>query len=289
MAEIAPPRRRLPWDVLLLVFKEADPSTLAVLGRVSYDFLAATSLGLYRDVVVTSAKQLRGLFCIRWQQHERKTKTSSRIDSFLSLSQIKILSLLPFESYSFSTLDLWSSRMEGSVPIPLNDIRISVQYSYQSHLHLQNLHTCLLPLLNPARCFYDTHGRREQEGPWTNIGSSNLTGWTRLQHLEIRGSLPYSSLETGAFVGALPSPSINQRRTIRLHLSSLLCRLKPTLEDFLDTYLLGRDSQYGLDTLQVGSLVLVVPKHKKEEVEEAVRVEEKFRRWRRVLVVAAEE
>lgn len=58
----------------MLVFKEADPSTLAVLGRVSYDFLTSTAPILYEKVLVTSYKQLDALFC---EREEVKKKVSS--------------------------------------------------------------------------------------------------------------------------------------------------------------------------------------------------------------------
>ncbi|KAL7412893.1 hypothetical protein BDY24DRAFT_81236 [Mrakia frigida] len=78
---------RLTWDVLLLVFQLSDVPTLAVLGRVSLDFLAPTSPLLYRNMEISSLKQLRMLFC------EKKEITVSFDFSSLSLPL-----LLPLDS-----------------------------------------------------------------------------------------------------------------------------------------------------------------------------------------------
>ena len=59
------PLPRLPWDVLFLVVENSDPATLAVLGRVSLDFLQASARHLYGHVEVKSFKQLQQLFCER--------------------------------------------------------------------------------------------------------------------------------------------------------------------------------------------------------------------------------
>jgi len=73
--QVSSPRRRLPWDVLSLVFEQADPATLAVLGRVSLDFLQESSLVLYDSVAVDSVEKLEQLFCER-KPKGRKTKVS---------------------------------------------------------------------------------------------------------------------------------------------------------------------------------------------------------------------
>jgi len=45
--------------------EQADISTLAILGQVSLDFLVAASALLYKDVEVTTERQLEALFCWR--------------------------------------------------------------------------------------------------------------------------------------------------------------------------------------------------------------------------------
>jgi len=82
LPQLHPPslRRHLPWDILLSIFKEADPSTLAALGRVSFDFLASTSSLLYREVEVKSVEELEMLFC------ERKGRRSTKVSRLSSSS-----------------------------------------------------------------------------------------------------------------------------------------------------------------------------------------------------------
>ena len=75
------PRHRLPWDIVVLVLAEADPSTLAVLGRVSYDFLASTTPLLYEKVTVVSGEQLEALFCVR--KEAKKVSSISLLTPFL--------------------------------------------------------------------------------------------------------------------------------------------------------------------------------------------------------------
>jgi len=55
----------LPWDVLVLVFKECDPSTLAVLGRANFDFFVGSSPVLYEEIEITTLSGLQQLFCER--------------------------------------------------------------------------------------------------------------------------------------------------------------------------------------------------------------------------------
>jgi len=71
--QLGRPRPSLPWDVLLVLFELADPSSLALLGRVSYDFLVSTVPHLYQDVVLSSPSQISVMFCAR----EEKKKVSS--------------------------------------------------------------------------------------------------------------------------------------------------------------------------------------------------------------------
>lgn len=58
-------RVQLSWDCLSLVFEECDAPTLAILGRVSLDFLKATVPLLYDKVEIKSFKGLNRLFCDR--------------------------------------------------------------------------------------------------------------------------------------------------------------------------------------------------------------------------------
>ena len=55
----------LPWDILLYILRLADTDTLAIAGRVSSDFLLATTPLLYRHIEVNTAERLEQLFCER--------------------------------------------------------------------------------------------------------------------------------------------------------------------------------------------------------------------------------
>ena len=77
--------RRLAWDVLVHIFKESDPSTLAILGRVSLDFLTATSPILYKHVETKSVESLEMLFCDRNGEKKQKKVSSVSLPLLLPL------------------------------------------------------------------------------------------------------------------------------------------------------------------------------------------------------------
>jgi len=82
----------LPWDVLLHIFQLSDVPTLAVLGRVSLDFLVATSPLLYREVEITSLGQLEKLFC---ERKEKKVNSLSSSDPSFSFSPLLLPATKP--------------------------------------------------------------------------------------------------------------------------------------------------------------------------------------------------
>jgi len=84
--------------VLLLLFKEADVSTLAVLGRVSRDFSEASSPILYGSVVITSVSQLEALFCER-KRTQRVSSTRFLLSLFL------LVAAFPFASSTLSVCE----------------------------------------------------------------------------------------------------------------------------------------------------------------------------------------
>ncbi|KAL7413621.1 hypothetical protein BDY24DRAFT_415206 [Mrakia frigida] len=262
MSKISPSRRRLPWDVLLLVFKEADPPTLAVLGRVSYDFLTATAPELYRAVVVTSVKQLERLFCRRI---ERKTKNSSkipsRINSHLSLSRIETLSIDFTSDLSFApdSISISSSRLDDGRPIPLECLGISLYHMSEGILPL--FYARLFPHLNPERCSYKIVGRPLQQVRWVHLqrkDTKELLGWTQIQTLDFSGVLPVVLLDNRHYLAGLPSPSPGQRRVVRLYVASLLSILCPDSKAFVDMMIGGEYSAlYGLGGMQDGLPALV--------------------------------
>ncbi|KAL7413619.1 hypothetical protein BDY24DRAFT_59766 [Mrakia frigida] len=294
MTKISPSRRRLPWDVLLLVFKEADPPTLAVLGRVSYDFLTATAPELYRAVVVTSVKQLEGLFCERDViQAGRKTKNStktSRINSHLSLSQIKTLCVdLTSLSSVPKSISISSSRLHDERPIPLERSGIRLDYSKVEILQL--LYSSLFPRLDPTRCSHKIVGRPLQQVRWVHLqrkDTKELLGWTQIQTLDLSGVLPSVLLGGRHYLAGLPSPSPGQHRVVRIHVGSLLYGLRRDSKSFVD--MIGEYSSLsGLDGMQDGSVVLVAKsEEEKGEVEAAVRTSQRLARWRHVFAVELE-
>ncbi|KAL7411378.1 hypothetical protein BDY24DRAFT_417171 [Mrakia frigida] len=283
------PPRRLPWEVLLLIVKEADPSTLAVLGRVSYDFLAATAPDLYRSVTVESLDSLKKLFCQREVKPEegRRTRSSppaSRINLLLSLSQIQTLSIT-LDSFPMTTR-LSPSRLVEATSIPLATLHLSLPHSIRGKVDSLDRH--LLPLLNPVRCHWNILRRPFKGTRWVTIGRSSLAGWTRLEQVDLKGGLPWSEPREGLRLAALPPPSLARRRVVRLHVASLFCLASPDLRCALDD-IAGRDILYGLDTMQAGSLVLVVgSEEEKRETEEVVRTFGEIEPWRRVFAVAVE-
>jgi len=134
--QIVPFRARFPWEILLSIFDQADPSTLAALGGVSMDVMETTSPSLYRIVTITSVKQLKGLFCRR---EEETTKVSSsrqcdlqslplllsllRLSGPLNPSSLLALLLrlsipLHFESSPSSTLPRSTTSSSTSPPSP---------------------------------------------------------------------------------------------------------------------------------------------------------------------------
>lgn len=78
--KLAPRQSSWKWDVLLLIFEQADVSTLAVLGRVSLDFLSSTAPMLYKEAVVKETRQLEQLFCER----KEDSKVTSTLLSVLA-------------------------------------------------------------------------------------------------------------------------------------------------------------------------------------------------------------
>ncbi|KAL7413535.1 hypothetical protein BDY24DRAFT_57531 [Mrakia frigida] len=316
MNKIAP-RRRLPWDVLLLVFKQADPSTLAVLGRVSHDFLTATALELYRDVVVTSMKQLEGLFCERKVvQAGRKTKVSSlpssslfslstdlanplsqnpsktsRINSHLSLSHIHTL-IIDFTSLSSrvpNSLSLSSSRLDDEQPLPLEHLEVSSDYSKVEVLQL--LYSSLFRRLDPTRCSYKIVGRALSKARWVGLSRNYMTqplGWTRIQTLDLSGILPCVSLNGHRHLAGLPSPFPDHRQVLRLHVASLLFTVCRDAKEFVD--LVGEHPDlYNFGERQARSVVLVVKsEEEKRDVEAAVEESPEIEGWRHVFAVELE-
>ncbi|KAL7413561.1 hypothetical protein BDY24DRAFT_58583 [Mrakia frigida] len=285
------PRRRLPWDVLLLVFKQADPSTLAVLGRVSHDFLAATALELYRDVVVTSMKQLEGLFCERKVvQAGRKTKTS-RINPHLSLSQIQTL-IVDFTSLSSpvpNSLSISFSRLDDQRPLPLEHLEVSLDYSKVEEV-LWLLYYSLFPRLDPTRCSYKIVGRALPQTPWVNLSRNHTTqplGWTQIQTLDLSGVFP-CVFNGHRHLAGLPPPFPDHRRVLRLRVASLLWSLYTNSEAIM--VLIARNPVFfGLEEMQNGSIVLVVKsEEEKREAEAAVRTSEIIERWRNVFAIELE-
>lgn len=77
---------RLPWDVLHLIFEEANPSTLAVLGAVSFDVLAATSKLLYRQPKLVDVEAVASLFSWRHDVRAAYTFLNPFLFSSVSLS-----------------------------------------------------------------------------------------------------------------------------------------------------------------------------------------------------------
>ncbi|KAL7412901.1 hypothetical protein BDY24DRAFT_81451 [Mrakia frigida] len=152
-------RARLTWDVLLLVFQLSDVPTLALLGRVSLDFLTATSPLLYRDVEISSLKQLRTLFC------EKKEITVSFDFSSLSLPL-----LLPLDSIASLPSRPPPNHLESTPTSPLLNSKALSSTSPQIPPSSSSTTTALLspstsadslrPLLSQSTAFNSATARR---------------------------------------------------------------------------------------------------------------------------------
>ena len=74
-----------------------------------------------------------------------------------------------------------------------------------------------------------------------------------------------------SFLGCLPTPNVERRRTIHLHLASLFTSQRPNAPSFLEFISNHGATLYGLNHLQEGSVVLVVDSEKdRKEAEAAV-------------------
>ncbi|KAL7413256.1 hypothetical protein BDY24DRAFT_441510, partial [Mrakia frigida] len=131
--------RPLPWDVLLLVLEECDPSTLAKLGQASFDFLVATSPHLYEKMEVRSVEALEALFCRKMKKASKKLKTPPRINPFLSLSQTRTLLLGLDDLGASSLVSLDFSRISGMDPLPIDVLSLS--WRYTNPYNLQMIHS----------------------------------------------------------------------------------------------------------------------------------------------------
>ena len=79
--QVTPFSRPLPWDILLLVIAHSANSTLTSLACVSLDLLKASTSLLYRDITITSLKQLQALFCHREEDAGREVSSPHRSGS----------------------------------------------------------------------------------------------------------------------------------------------------------------------------------------------------------------
>ncbi|KAL7416055.1 hypothetical protein BDY24DRAFT_439276 [Mrakia frigida] len=255
-------RRGLPWEILVLVFEASSPSTLAVLGGVSLDFLIATSKILYGRVEIRTLKGLEGLFSGR----DRETKSLLRINSYLSLLQVKSLTLdfssLPDSPSTplSSHLDLDFARtidFDGNPPllIPLDKITIILNTSNRETL-LPLLHLRLLPHLNPLHVAYELpHRSGHLSSPWSDVRSPHLENWTRVESVSFRGVLSYSYQADSSQVhpASLPFTTLARLDELRLYLDTLLHHG----QDFL-----GRLEKIpvitSLEHVREGGIVLVV-------------------------------
>ncbi|KAL7410037.1 hypothetical protein BDY24DRAFT_418349 [Mrakia frigida] len=220
----------LPWEILLLVFNQSDPPTLAVLSRVSLDVLVACSTMLYRDVVVTSVKQLEGLFCERKEEKkEGSNHETSRITRHLSLSLLSTLTI------NFTSLSLSQQQQQQPVsalalshlphhPLPLQTLHLLVSHP-SSTLLFPLLHTHLSPHLNPINFHATLLHPPHLSSCWINLNDATLPGWTRLETITLSGALPYGHGEGNVpLLGGLPAPTrrggSRRNRTVRFEMDA---------------------------------------------------------------------
>jgi len=127
--------------------------------------------------------------------------------------------------------------------------------------------------------------RKAEETAWYDDGAGiPLIEWSRLEGVEFKGMMTRRWSRGESFLGCLPTPKVERRRTIHLHLASLLTAQRPDAPSFLDFVSNHGAQLYGLHHLQEGSVVLVVESEKdRREAEAAVMAVEP--RWRSVFSV----
>ncbi|KAL7412906.1 hypothetical protein BDY24DRAFT_391529 [Mrakia frigida] len=279
---------RLTWDVLLLVFQLSDVPTLALLGRVSLDFLTATSPLLYRDVEISSLKQLRTLFC---EKKEITTPSEpSRIDPYLSLTQLQSL-VLDFSSDP-SVLDLNDdgppfpldfSRLSSSSPLPIDCLQLCYGPQKCEEL-LTFLLSTLLPHLNPTRCAH-----KNKVPFWLRVwDGSPLAGWTRIRTLRLGGIFPFICPDdflddNPLMLGFLPRARSVQ--LVRLEFGHDCWKTGADIEKEVIPELLNvadSNDPMGFSHLKDGTVVLEVDSEERRDAAEKlvsslVRTKEKFR------------
>jgi len=191
---------------------------------------------------------------------------SSRINSILSLSRIKTLTL-DFTSSLFSyptSLNLHSSRLVSSTPLSLTKLTILLEQHHRPFL--SPLHDSLFPLLNPTSLSFNFQNRFPNDDPFFIVNSfdpSSTTSfeWTQVATVELSGGIPLTWRDVRWQLAAVSPPSPRQeggtssnKRTLRLHLASLVERnTSATLRKVLEKH-----TMFGLEEMEEGEVVLVV-------------------------------
>ncbi|KAL7412876.1 hypothetical protein BDY24DRAFT_391411 [Mrakia frigida] len=199
----------LPWDVLHHILRLADLPVLALLSRVSLDFLQAASSLLYRTVKLDSHLQMDRFFCETTQPDS--SIEPSRITPYLSFTQIHHLSLhFGFVSSNIEALNLPvfpfvpASRL--SIPhhasvLAIESLEIILHPATADRGH-QLLKTQILNRLNPTiYTLTILHPPMPTNIPyptiWRPMGDPrrvpySLQFWDRLDKLVLLGSLPFA-------------------------------------------------------------------------------------------------
>ncbi|KAL7409277.1 hypothetical protein BDY24DRAFT_418997 [Mrakia frigida] len=196
-----PPRRDLPWDVIINIFQKCeDPSTLAVASRASFDLLQLCSPLLYETVVLKSTKRVEMLFCKR-----AETPSNPRILPFLSLDQIQ-------------TLHLFIPPSVGHVAYPWRSRFLKPPTNFPPNLHLTYNLPCrandpkfdihpfpifapayeyLLSLCNPTRLSFSYIGPYSKGDTWMPldlgivIGETMLDAFTNVRTVLLDRCIPF--------------------------------------------------------------------------------------------------
>jgi hypothetical protein len=190
----------------------------------------------------------------------RQPISNPHIFRLLLLSQIQTLSLNLASVPSTSPAMFQNARPPVSIhePIPLSTLTITT--SFTSSSLLRHLHASYLPLFNPIHLSLAVHDRPLDTSPEFYLGSNLffLTDFTRLESLELRGFIPYAFMRPASYgLAALPPPTQNRRRRVRLVTASLLYEEHPTVTSLVAS-LGGYLYVLGLKTMQKGSVALVV-------------------------------
>ncbi|KAL7416404.1 hypothetical protein BDY24DRAFT_379636 [Mrakia frigida] len=281
----------LPWDVLLVVLELSDAPSLSRLSQVCVDFLIVCGPRLYHSINLKNLQQLGELFC---ESTLPSSSSSSRIQPYLSLSQMHHLTIDFGHSSSLAALppssskhlrslpNLSSSRLPPPFPhhhqlipyLPLETLQILL--NSQTKAILNPLQTVLFPLLNPRSvAFVCSSSSSSSSGLalFSDLGElpsepqSTLNSWTYLKNISFQGIVPFRYLGGNCYIASLPRESLSALQALRFHVGGSKKGSwfpRKSAKDFLEHWM-GNAKAFGLENGRERALVFVVEREAMRE------------------------